>query len=96
MLQKAYAEENNCFVKEPSYPQIMTLASDAPWRKVKAYNQGKILVVDDEKFNCDIVYGFLMIFGVRNRSKITEFAYNGEEALSRIQQAVYNNDPFKY
>ena len=53
-------------------------------------------MVDDEKFNCDIIYGFLMILGVKNRSAITEFAYNGEEALGRVQQAIYNNDPFKY
>ena len=45
----------------------------------------KILIVDDEKFNCDILYGFLMILGVKNRSDIVEFAYNGEEALSRIK-----------
>jgi hypothetical protein len=26
-------------------------------------NVGKILIVDDEKFNCDIIEGFLMILG---------------------------------
>lgn len=30
-------------------------------------NRRKILIVDDEKFNCDIIYGFLMILGVKNR-----------------------------
>jgi len=29
----------------------------------KLVNAGKILVVDDEKFNCDIIEGFLMILG---------------------------------
>ena len=29
-----------------------------------------------------------MILGVKNLSEITEFAYNGEEALIRVQQAV--------
>lgn len=33
----------------------------APTNKV--VNTGKILVVDDEKFNCDIIEGFLMILG---------------------------------
>jgi CheY-like chemotaxis protein len=28
---------------------------------------GKILIVDDERFNCDIIEGFLMILGVTNR-----------------------------
>ena len=48
-------------------------------------NRRKILIVDDEKFNSDIIYGFLMILGIKNRSEITEFAYNGEEALSKVQ-----------
>ena len=61
-----------------------------------ASNKGKILIVDDEKFNCDIIYGFLMIMGVKKRSEIAEFALNGEEALTRVQQAIYNNNPFKY
>ena len=38
----------------------------------------KILVVDDEKFNCDIIDGFLMILGYKNRHQMTVFAYNGE------------------
>ena len=38
----------------------------------------------------------MMILGVRNRSEIAEFAYNGEEALSKIQNAVFNNNPYKY
>jgi len=34
--------------------------------------------VDDERFNCDIIFGFLMILGVKNRKELTTFAYNGE------------------
>ena len=63
---------------------------------LKMRNRRKILIVDDEKFNCDIIYGFLMILGVKNRSEIADFAYNGEEALSKVQQAVYNNNPYEY
>jgi hypothetical protein len=34
----------------------------------RVYNSaGKILIVDDEKFNCDIIDGFLMILGIQNR-----------------------------
>ena len=29
-----------------------------------------------------------MILGVKNRQEITEFAYNGEEALNKVRQAV--------
>lgn len=35
--------------------------------KKSILNQGSILVVDDEKFNCDIIEGFLMILGFENR-----------------------------
>ena len=42
---------------------------------------GKILIVDDEKFNCDIIDGFLMILDVPNRDNLTEYAYNGEQAV---------------
>ena len=40
-------------------------------------NRATILICDDEKFNCDIIYGFLMILGVPNRKEVCEFAYNG-------------------
>ena len=33
-------------------------------RKQIFNSAGKILIVDDEKFNCDIIDGFLMILGV--------------------------------
>ena len=59
-------------------------------------NKRKILIVDDEKFNCDIIYGFLMILGVKNRELIADFAHNGEEALNLIQQALYDNNPYEY
>ena len=54
------------------------------------------MIVDDEKFNSDVIYGFLMILGVKNRQEIAEFAFNGEEALSRIQLSVHNNNPYEY
>ena len=37
-----------------------------------------------------------MVLGVKNRHEITEFAYNGEEALNKVKHAVQNNDPYKY
>ena len=59
-------------------------------------NRATILICDDEKFNCDIIYGFLMILGVPNRKEVCEFAYNGQQALEKIQESVSNNDPYKY
>jgi CheY-like chemotaxis protein len=54
------------------------------------------LIVDDEKFNCDIIFGFLMILGVKNRKERTDFAYNGEEALEAVKTAIFESDPFRY
>jgi len=59
-------------------------------------NEGKILIVDDEKFNCDIIYGFLMILGFKNRDKRTAFAYNGEQAVKLIQQAIDEDDEKRF
>jgi hypothetical protein len=47
--------------KEPESRETKPSFRVAPVSKV--LNSGKILVVDDEKFNCDIIEGFLMILG---------------------------------
>jgi CheY-like chemotaxis protein len=57
---------------------------------------GKILIVDDEKFNCDIIEGFLMILGFTQRNEMTEFAYNGEQAVKAIKQSMDEQDPFRF
>jgi CheY-like chemotaxis protein len=49
---------------------------------------GQILIVDDEKFNCDIIEGFLMILGVPNQQEITDYVYNGEQAVNKIRLAL--------
>ena len=53
-------------------------------------------MVDDEKFNCDIIDGFLMVLGFENRQQRCEFAYNGEEAVKLVQKAIKENDPQRY
>jgi CheY-like chemotaxis protein len=45
---------------------------------MKKKGEGKILVVDDEKFNCDIIDGFLMVLGFNNKEDRVEACYNGE------------------
>ena len=57
---------------------------------------GKILIVDDEKFNCDIIEGFLMILGFTQRNEMTEFAYNGEQAVKAIKTSMDEQDPFRF
>ena len=95
-------KNNNEFmgINEPSNPHF-TMNSDTDRDRIRdrlpiVRNHQKILIVDDEKFNCDIIYGFMMILGLRNRADIAEFAFNGEEALRKIQHAVHNNNPYKY
>ena len=57
---------------------------------------GKILIVDDEKFNCDIIFGFLMVLGFKNREKRTCFAYNGEQAVQLINQSIKEGDESRF
>ena len=64
--------------------------------KKTAYNSGKILIVDDEKFNCDIIDGFLMVLNFQNQNELREFAYNGEQAISAVRRAIEDNDPYRY
>ena len=54
------------------------------------------MVVDDEKFNCDIIDGFLMIIGFQDRHQKTVYAYNGEQAVSEIRTAIEESDPFRF
>ena len=55
-----------------------------------------ILIVDDEKFNCDIIEGFLMILGFKDRDNKCVFAYNGEQAVNLIQESIEQNEPKRY
>ena len=43
--------------------------------------KSKILIVDDEKFNCDIIESFLMILGIQNYQERSEQCYNGQQAV---------------
>jgi TRAP-type uncharacterized transport system substrate-binding protein len=52
-----------------------------PDEEEKVIQTGKILVVDDEKFNCDIIYGLMLVLGLKDRQNLTSFAYNGEQAI---------------
>ena len=39
---------------------------------------GKILIVDDEKFNCNAVKGFLMTLGMKDAKKRSKFCHDGD------------------
>jgi CheY-like chemotaxis protein len=57
---------------------------------------GKILIVDDEKFNVDIIEGFLMILGFQNQKELTESAFNGEQSVKIIKKAIDAGEYYKY
>ena len=60
---------------DPTIPEITPESSDDD---KQSFNRGKILICDDENFNCDIIFGFMLILGISNRKELCEFAYNGE------------------
>ena len=57
---------------------------------------GKILIVDDEKFNCDIIESFLMVLGLKNYKDRSEQCYNGDQAVQKIREAIDEGRPCKY
>ena len=80
-----------------SIPKLNTTLAEVKARGGKTtYNAGKILIVDDEKFNCDIIDGFLMILGFANREQYREFSYNGEQAVAAVREAMDDSDPYRY
>lgn len=48
----------------------------------------KILIVDDERFNCDIIENFLMVLGLPNYKERSEQCYNGNQAVAKVKQAI--------
>jgi PleD family two-component response regulator len=95
---KIFSDEgNNPFkIHNPmTIPSLITFKFDDQ-EVDRSKGKGKILVVDDEKFNCDIIFGFLMILGVKDRKENTKFAYNGEQAVNEIRRAFDEDDPFRY
>jgi len=47
-----------------------------------------ILVVDDEKFNRDIIEGFLMVLGFEDYTTRMVEASDGQEAIDIVQEAI--------
>ena len=52
--------------------------------------------MDDERFNCDIIDGFLMVLGFENREKRCTFAYNGQQAVKIISKSIDEGEPQRY
>ena len=47
-------------------------------------NSGKILVVDDQATNFEIIKGFLMILGFDNAEENVDFVNNGKRAIELV------------
>lgn len=56
----------------------------------------KILVVDDHITNCEIIDGFLMILGYKNRKDNTTYVHDGYQAINHIKVALEERDPYRY
>ena len=37
-----------------------------------------------------------MVLGLKDREKVKQFAFNGEQAVQAIQQAMDENDPYRF
>lgn len=54
------------------------------------------MIVDDEKFNCNILCGFLASLGYKDPMKKVSMAYDGQQAVNHFLEAVDENDPYRY
>jgi CheY-like chemotaxis protein len=59
-----------------------------------AFDQvGKILVVDDEKYNLDIIKAFFTILKMKDIESRVTFCNDGENALQVIKDSVDRGNP---
>ena len=58
--------------------------------------ESKIMIVDDEMFNCQIILGFLMVLGVENRQELADVGLNGEQAVELVKAAIEQKAPLRY
>ena len=62
----------------PEIPKSSWNIREVPSLQLDKKDLTKILVVDDEQFNCDIIEGFLMVLGMKNPGERLNACYNGE------------------
>ena len=53
--------------------------------ELNSFNTQKIMVVDDEIFNCHAVRGLMTVLGMQNIDKLVDICLNGEEAVKLIK-----------
>jgi len=60
------------------------LSNYQQWRDSKEtfeFTQKKILIIDDESFNCQALLGILKILKLKDIKLMVDLAFSGEEAL---------------
>ena len=53
-------------------------------KKQNELNPGKILIVDDEALNFEIIKGYLMVLGFQNSDEKVDYVNNGKSALELL------------
>ena len=54
------------------------------------------MVVDDEAFNIEAVKGLMKVLKFEAGSTITDYGYNGEQAVQMIEKAIQEDDIYRY
>ena len=62
----------------------------------ETHQTGKILVVDDEQYNLDILEAFFKILKVDNLGEIVTFCRDGEQSYKVIEECAKRGDPLEY
>jgi len=52
------------------------------------YSSKKILIIDDESFNCKALLGMISILRLPNMGKYVDVAYSGEEAIELVKNNI--------
>ena len=54
------------------------------------------MIVDDERFNIDVLLGFIMMLGIADKDERTDLAMNGEQAVEHMKRAIEEGEPHRY
>jgi len=61
------------------------------------FHSKKILVIDDESFNCMALVGLLKILKLPNVKQMVDIAYSGEQAIQLLRENIRpSNLPMRY
>lgn len=88
--------------KEGGFDDLSNAASGSNVSEISSTNKtdydrlGKILVVDDEQYNLDVMKVFFEILGMQKISERVTFCQDGLKSTKVIEESIRNNNPFEY